>query len=480
MKNNMKKILSLIVIIYIAMFGANIAKAQDVSETPVYEPTYYGGQGAFFANGTPITIKQQEQNTVIEWNGGSQIVSSTVYVYGGGREDTDFESSSITMESGTVGYIYGGGVSTIENQPAKVTYVSIKIDGGTVSKEVFGGGRIYSEVDSTNITINNGDIKSIYGAGEARSLIDGMVYSAGTEDDVINSKNRVNKVDFVINDGIFFSPTLRYGAVFGGGRGYGYTGKVNLTVNGGNLAETYITAGGDSDYVGDAEVLINGGNIQTFQSMYQGTVDKIKFSMFKGNITHLYLGEVIAPTASKGKLNSSYFLILGENIQTLHSGSNKGQELDVDNDTYVAIYFKGKVKDNQAIGNVIVITYDIKINEENVQLHLNDEEKLTVTISTNPPGYEFVLDSEVIDWYSDVPAVVEVVSDGTISAVDIGQTIITAKLIDVSDSTTVTVVQDAVPDSNDTIVLVISISLILLLIVFLALICCRKCKPCKK
>ena len=44
------------------------------SEMPVYDETYNNNQGAIYANGTSIVVSESEGQTLISWNGGSQIV----------------------------------------------------------------------------------------------------------------------------------------------------------------------------------------------------------------------------------------------------------------------------------------------------------------------------------------------------------------------------------------------------------------------
>ena len=46
------------------------------SEMPVYGETYNNNQGAIYANGISIVVSESEGQTLVSWNGGSQIVQT--------------------------------------------------------------------------------------------------------------------------------------------------------------------------------------------------------------------------------------------------------------------------------------------------------------------------------------------------------------------------------------------------------------------
>lgn len=114
----MKKIISMCLIIPVFFSILCFFCVSKAETAPVYDATYNNNAGAFYANGTPITINtDSSNNTVVYWDGGSQVVPSTVTIFGGGTNGTSYKSSNITMENGTVSLIYGGGISLNENEP---------------------------------------------------------------------------------------------------------------------------------------------------------------------------------------------------------------------------------------------------------------------------------------------------------------------------------------------------------------------------
>jgi len=136
----------------------------NAAETPQYDQTFNGGNGAFFANGTEITIREDKMtgNTVVYWNNGNQVITNSVSIFGGGKEN-NVTSSNIIMESGEVFGIYGGGFSLNENNISNVSNSNIEINGGKVLDAVVGGGLLYSQVGTSNVVINNGNIAAVQG-----------------------------------------------------------------------------------------------------------------------------------------------------------------------------------------------------------------------------------------------------------------------------------------------------------------------------
>lgn len=76
-------------------------------DTPIYYPTFDSNKGAFYANGIPIEISEDENgNTIITWDGGS---INNLYV---GGETTDPLVTG-TIDNSDVNLI-GGEVKTLE------------------------------------------------------------------------------------------------------------------------------------------------------------------------------------------------------------------------------------------------------------------------------------------------------------------------------------------------------------------------------
>ena len=182
----MKKLFCFLALI--ATFGL-INIPSYAAESPSYDSTYNNNQGAFFANGTPIIISEVDGNTIITWDGGSHIVPNTVSVFGGGNGG-NYDSSQITMESGTVQNLVAGGLGYTADKSSTVTTANVIINGGTISNAVAGGGYFNAKVNESNIQMNGGTALTVQGGGMASGKIDGVNYSVGTKEDSISSPNR--------------------------------------------------------------------------------------------------------------------------------------------------------------------------------------------------------------------------------------------------------------------------------------------------
>ena len=265
----MKKIIYLLSFSFLLLFVVLVVPS-SATETPNYDPNYNNNSGAFYAKGTPITISQNpqsEEGAVITWNNENVTVPKTVTIFGGGSKGESYDSSNITMEGGEIFSVVGGGISTEQGSTSTVQNASITINGGTVSANVVGGGYLYATVENSSITVNNGIVEGIVGGGFASIMIDSRIHTVGTPEQAKQSPNRVNKVDIVINNVTMPPSTLPGGFIYGGGQSNSYVGESNLTIHGGDFTKAYITAGGADGYTETSNVKISGGTINTFQTV---------------------------------------------------------------------------------------------------------------------------------------------------------------------------------------------------------------------
>lgn len=139
----MKKILCLLASLVVIISMSTVRFA--MSKAPTTEPIYYDGINSvlgtdkgysyFFANGTPITIEASGDDTLVTWDGGSQVISSKTNVFGGAHDDDTEMTTNVTMNGGHVNSIYGGGL-----HKSHVTKAMVKINAGTENFQVIGGG----------------------------------------------------------------------------------------------------------------------------------------------------------------------------------------------------------------------------------------------------------------------------------------------------------------------------------------------------
>ena len=153
----------LLYLLALALTATSSGWGQDASGVPApfstqsIEKTDLKTKTGLFANGHAITIEvgssegkikvsttDMDPNVSYETDGASTVVF-------GGKYNESCESSSVTMKSGTVYSIVGGGYGAASNSVTKVTTANIYLEGGTVSNFIVGGGALWSEVTTANI-----------------------------------------------------------------------------------------------------------------------------------------------------------------------------------------------------------------------------------------------------------------------------------------------------------------------------------------
>lgn len=413
----MKKIFCFLAII--ATFGL-INIPSYAAETPVYDGTFNNNQGAFFANGTPIVISEIDGNTTITWNGGNQIVPNTVSVFGGGNGG-NYESSQITMESGTVQNLVAGGLGYSADKSSTVTTANVIINGGTISNAVTGGGYFNAKVNESNIQMNGGTALTVQGGGMASGKIDGVNYSVGTKEDSENSPNRTEIANVTISGG-----KVTYG-VFGGGQGYSYTGTVNLTISDGDMSNSYVTAGGSNGYTGTANVKLTGGKIGVYQSVNRGTLDNATVRVAGSTIGKFYVGGETEDKSVTGVINKINTLLVSGSIESLDSGSSNGSPMAIDNENYNVTATDSVKITNDNIGNSKkTISYNFTVSAKTVKLFVNQNIKISTVINTDPSGYEDVF-ADLFSYSVDDKSIATVSEDGIITGVSEGNTSVSVK-----------------------------------------------------
>ncbi|MFR2570473.1 MAG: Ig-like domain-containing protein [Clostridia bacterium] len=430
------------------------------AQTPYYDSSYNNNQGAIFANGTAITISEENGSTLVSWDGGSQIVSNSISIFGGGIGNT-YTTSQITMNSGTVQNIIGGGIGYTQDAISKVENTNIIINNGTILNHIVGGGYFYSEVDISNIEINGGTIFSVQGAGFATGTINGKTYSVGSKEDSKNSPNKTLTSNVIINSGRISD------LLYGGGQGYSFTGTSNLTINSGDMSTAYVTAGGSNGYTENANVLITDGTINIYQTVNRGTLNNATIKVVGGNFNNFYIGGEKDASDVTGSLNTVSANLINGNIKNLDSGTSNQLPIEIDNDNYTVISTPDLKTENDNIGDLKKqISYKFDISPHNLFLFLNENKKLNVSAETFPTGYENTITSS-LTFSSKNPEIASVDSLGNITAISAGTTEITATLGSQSISSVVTV-NDINNFTTITIILVMIIFIIIsLLLLFL-------------
>lgn len=254
-----------------------------------------------YANGNPIVITEaienSNSNNVLITSGSKSVTvdGSKAYIFGGSKEKT-VENTNITLTSGTVLRIYGGGNSTEKNNPGDVTStVTIDINGGEVSDLVTAGGNQYCIVKTANVTIDDAEVGSFHAGGFASPSTDNTFDTSFD-----NSTTKVETLNLTANNSTF-SKFIG----FGGGQGYSYTKESIIRINNCNLGGLYgVLYNGNAINI-DSEIVNstfgeNGQNCE-IAAINRGALETARFVFdgcsFVGNVTCL-LGPAIGWASS--------------------------------------------------------------------------------------------------------------------------------------------------------------------------------------
>lgn len=302
MKRKFLLIFSVAFLIFTLLTLANTVKAADPSFDPNTGYVLNGSQKCFFANGNEISITARDDGqsgATIFWADGTKHVDvpSDISVFGGGHADTTtYENTKITMNSGTVKNIFGGGL-----HESYVTNSEVIINNGTVSGSILGGGA---------------------------NVLAGSDNCAPASTSASDSPTRVVNATVSINNG---SSTN----VYGGGEGIGYTENAKVNINGGTFG--YVTAGGSNGYTGNTNIEMTSGEVSVLQSVNRGQVVSSNLEILGGITKNLYIGGETDANVT-GTIESVALDIAGGSVvENLHMGTSGGQTITSNSATKVDV-----------------------------------------------------------------------------------------------------------------------------------------------
>lgn len=353
-----------------------IPSVDAATATPVYHTL--GGKNVLFANGTPITIEApatEGMGALVVYEGGSIEVPANTSIFGGYHNNTtDTVDSNITMNAGTVKNIFGGGLHA-----SYVANATIKINGGTVTGSIMGGG--YEEfVDCGEHNYNKDTI---------------------TEANVMESTTRVETATITVDGG-----NLNGAMIFGGGGAHSYTETVTITLNKYEGTLSYLVAGGSNGYTGTAQIVMNAGSATVVQSVNRGTMDTANIEINGGTVETAYVGGETDPTVT-GTFNEANMTITGGTVTNVEVGSNgvtENSESVSAKDSITLSYNQNVVENidetefaEQSVVKTVTLTFAAMGESERVQVPVGTEltaedvedlkTELEATLADS--GYEF-------------------------------------------------------------------------------------------
>lgn len=275
------------------------------------DPTYKKEVKAVFANGTPITVEERtdgEAGALIKWEGGELAVPANTSVFGGSHDNaTKVESTSITVNGGTLYNIFGGGLHKSYVGTARVT-----VTGGTINGYIHGGG--------------------------ASSYAGTTCHQPWYAGDKENATTVVDEAIVTIKGGNLSSAT----DVFGAGEGISYTKKATLTITKeftGNIR--YATAGGSNGYTDDAKVFANGGKIKVLQAVNRGFIETSEMTVDGAEVEKAYASSE-GDNQKLGVMQEAKLIVKSGKVGYAAPGQ-KGNPGEIANDVSTIEYKEGTV-----------------------------------------------------------------------------------------------------------------------------------------
>lgn len=298
-----------------------------------------GVAGRIYArkDGTTVLAAKNSIGKVVEYE-----LDDKSVVFGGSKE-ASVSKTSVTVESGKVFAVYGGGLGS-HTVSADADTTNVKVSGGASVKRVFGGGGYASHVKSSNVSVDDAIIENIYGGGDAGGVDDGT--PVGTQKNPELSLCIVDKAN--VNIKKLSVGTAKYGVFFGGGKNYSYTKEVEMTIDDSDISTSYVTAGGANGRTYKATLTLNGGAYNVVQSINRGSMITAKVVVNGGTVANLYAGGEDPETCKNDVVNG--FItdngainveVNGGTVTALKTGSNGDKAIAAD-DKVVSVKVSSK------------------------------------------------------------------------------------------------------------------------------------------
>ena len=317
LKRKSKRVLSIVlaVAMIVGLFPiAAFANEKTTSSDAIAVPT--ASSNAIFANGTPITITEEEptvgqktslagltstgNDAYISWqedDGTTKYVgvSQDITVVGGKYADENavsVPSTSITMTGGTVNNIYGGNYGMKDNESTHTSTVTGDVtmnfsDDAVVLNLLHGGGAFNTNVQGT-VYMNFDNVENMNEKSEGIwPYINGGVYGNGSEGsrDIANGKMNTNAVVNNVEINATNSNLYLLGA---GGSGSTKVKNGKVTLNNCTLSSLFL--GGINGEVENSTITAEDCTITDFAATNRGFVGTGEVSFINSKITNFETG----------------------------------------------------------------------------------------------------------------------------------------------------------------------------------------------
>ena len=248
-------------------------------------------------------------------------------LYGGSNLLGTVSQSNVTVSSGSVNEIYGGNnLDGLTNN----TNVVVNGNAATITLDIYGGGN-EAESGTTNVTVTNRSVHSVYGGGKKAGATDTHVTLTGVIGDKVfggsNVSGTVGESNVVID-----TSTITKG--YGGNNQGGQTTITNITSIKSTVTDLF--GGGDNAYSVTSNVGVNGGNItNVYVGGNEAGVGTTHVNIGNGNIVNVYggsnnSGDISTSNVTLGSDNLAVTVNYNKRAPGYYPQSNKPTYAEID------------------------------------------------------------------------------------------------------------------------------------------------------
>lgn len=286
--------------------------------------------GGYKAAATTIDVYPTGGNTWQVWDGTYKAYSDPVYptpeVFtwqhgNNNRADDDANILYTTADMTQMGRVTGN--------------ITITINGGTIGKNVYGGGNESPSDKQTNVTITGGAqiTGDVYGGANKANVGDATIVDilAGTVGNVFGANNvsgtKSGKVTVNINQAAEKTVIINNN-VYGGGNQANYTGNPLVNMINGTVNGSVFGGGLSAKVTGDTDVEVTGGNVIT--AVYGGgaladVTGNTTVNLFGGTVNDVYGGGLGRLADTENSIEAVEALVGGDTNVTLGKSITTGE-----------------------------------------------------------------------------------------------------------------------------------------------------------
>ena len=263
------------------------------------------------------------------------------------RSDGIAQGNQVVIESGHVRGINAEGVIGGQSQGGSASQNTVKMSGGTIEGQIFGGRSLYNDVDNPSAVSVSGNQVTITGGLALKNVIGGNADTSG------------NVTDNVVT--VSGDTTIVNGYLTGGFSGSGDVSGNTVNVSGGSVSE-YVHGGDAINGRADRNIInVTGGSVGS--DIFGGRANKGADSnqVFVSDVT--VNGQIIAGYSTNSSVTNNFVVVKNSTVPwaiyagySSTTGNAEGNSLTISDHASVHDVISGYAQNGSAINNTLVVS----------------------------------------------------------------------------------------------------------------------------